>query len=189
MHLDSHIVKTNDGQETAFTSIMGHMDVIKFIAGGFNVYLPMLMCIFCLATFLEIGSRFLHFMGIEQFILDDEMTADLIKDGSDLVKRERNKRQKLIDGRTRRLAGAAGASRESSSAQLREVGAASSSRSGDHHLDADEANASSTSRREHMTRGNSSESARLELLGSETENIQSYSTLQHQPNRNIFDDL
>jgi len=97
MHLDSHVTKLKDGMETAFTGIMGHMDVIPWISEGFNVYLPIVMCLFCLATFLEIGTRFLHFMGIEQFIVDDEMTADLIKDGMELVKREKNKRSKQTD--------------------------------------------------------------------------------------------
>lgn len=36
-------------------------------------------------------------MGIEQFIPDDELTQDLIKEGRDLVKREKNKRIKNIE--------------------------------------------------------------------------------------------
>lgn len=36
-------------------------------------------------------------MGIEQFIADDELTGELIKEGRDLVKREKNKRVKQID--------------------------------------------------------------------------------------------
>ena len=73
MHLDSRIVRNNHGQETACSSIMGHMDVIKFIAGGFNVYHPICMCIFCLATFLEIDSLFLslHFIRMKQFLFKD----------------------------------------------------------------------------------------------------------------------
>lgn len=203
MHLDSHIVKTNDGQETAFTGIMGHMDVVEFISGGFNVYLPIVMCLFCLATFLEIGSRFLHFMGIEQFIVDDEMTADLIKDGSDLVKRESNKRTKLVQGRSRWMQGT---SRELSATSRSNFSAAGGGPSnlpsapGTRTLDDsnDRNNATNTtistsvSRSQHLTRDNSGESARIELLGDDSETIQSYSATQqqqHQPNRNIFDDL
>jgi len=76
---------------------MGHMDVISFISDGFNIYLPIIMCLFCLATFLQFGSRILHFMGIEQFIQDDDLTSELIKEGRELVKREKNKRVKHID--------------------------------------------------------------------------------------------
>lgn len=49
------------------------------------------MCIFCAATFFQFGTRLLHFMGFEQFILDDENTLDLIKEGRDLMLREKNK--------------------------------------------------------------------------------------------------
>lgn len=73
------------------------MDVIPIISDGFNVYLPMIMCMFCVATFLQIGTRLLHFIGIEQFMLDDEMTSDLIKDGQNIVKRERAKRLKQVN--------------------------------------------------------------------------------------------
>lgn len=76
---------------------MGHMDVIPIISDGFNVYLPMIMCMFCVATFFQIGTRLLHFIGIEQFMIDDEMTSDLIKDGQNIVKRERVKRLKQVD--------------------------------------------------------------------------------------------
>lgn len=94
MHLDSNLLATIGDRETAFSAIMGHMGVIESIASSFRVYLPIVMCFFCIATFLDIDSRFLHFMGIEQFVVDDEATADLIKDGSQLVKRESNKRFK-----------------------------------------------------------------------------------------------
>lgn len=36
-------------------------------------------------------------MGIEQFILDDEITSELIKEGQDLVKREKNKKCRLAE--------------------------------------------------------------------------------------------
>lgn len=102
MHLDSHVIKMGiDRNETAFTSIMGHMDVIPIVSRGFNVYLPIVMCIFCVATFLDVGTRFLHFMGIEQFIMEDELTTDLIRDGQELVKREKTKKGKLSDNRSR----------------------------------------------------------------------------------------
>lgn len=193
MHLDSHIVTTIDEQPTAFTGIMGHMDVIGFISGGFNVYLPIVMCLFCLATFLEVGSRFLHFMGIEQFIVDDEMTADLIKDGSDLVKRESNKRTKLLEGRSRWTGGT---SREISSSVVRPPVVTGSTTStttttASTRVSSDPTNGDSNRgvNRHQLIRENSGESARIELLGDDSEGIQSYSTLQHQPNRNIFDDL
>jgi hypothetical protein len=42
MHMDSHVIKQRI-QETYYTQIMGHMDVLGIIANGFNIYFPMLM--------------------------------------------------------------------------------------------------------------------------------------------------
>jgi len=78
-------------EETAFTKIMGHLDVVSFIGDSFSIYLPICICLFCLATFFQFGSKLLHNFGFEQFILTDEMTAELIREGQDLVKREKNK--------------------------------------------------------------------------------------------------
>lgn len=50
-------------------------------------------------------------MGIEQFIADDELTGELIKEGRDLVKREKNKRVKQVDSGANRERWAATTSR------------------------------------------------------------------------------
>lgn len=63
------------------------MDVIPFISDGFNIYFPILIFFVCLATYFNVCSRVLHFIGIDQFIGDDEMTSDLIDEGRELVKR------------------------------------------------------------------------------------------------------
>lgn len=65
---------------------MGHMDVISFISDGFNVYFPIGILVLCLATYFRIGSRFLHLVGFQQFLGDDEMTSDLIEEGCELIK-------------------------------------------------------------------------------------------------------
>ncbi|XP_054154201.1 G-protein coupled receptor-associated protein LMBRD2-like [Oppia nitens] len=91
IHLDSHITHKVMKEETAFTKIMGHLDVISFIGDSFAIYLPLCICLFCLATFFEFGAKLLHNLGFEQFILTDEMTTELIREGQELVKREKNK--------------------------------------------------------------------------------------------------
>lgn len=97
IHLDSHITKKNDLVETSFTKIMGHLDLISFVNEGFNLYLPLFISLFCLATFFQFGSKLMHNLGFEQFILDDEMTTELIREGQEFVKRERNKRMRSIE--------------------------------------------------------------------------------------------
>lgn len=91
VHLDSHITKNTQIVETEFTRIMGHMDVISFISDGFNIYFPILIFVFCVANFFELGGHLLHFLGFEQFLTDNELTHDLVEDGKNLVKREKRR--------------------------------------------------------------------------------------------------
>lgn len=68
---------------------MGHMDVISFIANGFNIYFPIAIVILCIATIFRLGSRLLHCIGFEQFI-DDDITQELVDEGKSLVQRGRD---------------------------------------------------------------------------------------------------
>ncbi|KFM75602.1 LMBR1 domain-containing protein 2, partial [Stegodyphus mimosarum] len=94
---------------------MGHMDVIPIISDGFNIYFPILIFFVCLATYFNICSRILHCIGFEQFVGDDEMTSDLIEEGRELIRREKNRRQRIEMNETRRWQ----SSRLASSAFLR----------------------------------------------------------------------
>ncbi|XP_066584136.1 LMBR1 domain-containing protein 2 homolog [Prorops nasuta] len=101
IHMDSHIIVTHI-LETYYTQVMGHMDVISIISDGFNVYFPMAILAFCLATYFSIGSRLLSMLGFQQFLGDDEFTTDLVEEGRELIKRERRKRQRTEDSMSRR---------------------------------------------------------------------------------------
>lgn len=69
---------------------MGHMDVIPFIASGFNIYFPMAILLLCMGTYFRLGTRCLHYIGIEQFIGEDDMTAELVQGGKAMVSAGRN---------------------------------------------------------------------------------------------------
>ncbi|XP_019870589.1 LMBR1 domain-containing protein 2 homolog [Aethina tumida] len=101
IHMDSHVIKSQV-METYYTQIMGHMDVIGIISHGFNIYFPMAILLFCLATYFSLGSRFLSMIGFHQFIGDDEMTTDLIEEGRELIKREKRKLQRAEESSNRR---------------------------------------------------------------------------------------
>ena len=182
---------------------MGHMDVIPIISDGFNVYLPIIMCFLCLATFLDVGTRVLHFMGIEQFMIDDELTADLIKEGLELVKREKNKKLKQTDtsGRTSFTSRYSNA-RTSYSDTPRAVVSGSSFGSS---TEAPGSNPTQQQQTAPTTVRSSSVDPRLELLNDvepvdysstwnqdtnlRTSATSSSATRANQPNRNIFDDV
>ncbi|XP_078070027.1 G-protein coupled receptor-associated protein LMBRD2-like, partial [Mustelus asterias] len=101
IHMDSAI-SHQAREQTAYTSIMGSMRVISFIADGFYIYYPMLVVILCIATYFSLGTRCLNLLGFQQFMGDNEMTSDLVEEGKELIKREKRKRQRLEDGESRR---------------------------------------------------------------------------------------
>ncbi|KAI4460477.1 hypothetical protein MML48_5g00020507 [Holotrichia oblita] len=93
---------SRDNYDYLTIEIMGHMDVIAIISDGFNVYFPMAILAFCLATYFSIGSRILSMLGFHQFLGDDEMTTDLVNEGRELIKREKRKRQRAEESMNRR---------------------------------------------------------------------------------------
>ncbi|XP_013888874.1 LMBR1 domain-containing protein 2-B [Austrofundulus limnaeus] len=101
IHMDSAI-SHQEKLQTAYTSIMGSMRVLSFIANGFYIYYPMLIVILCIATYFSLGTRCLNLLGFQQFMDDSEMTSDLIDEGKELIRRERRKRQRIEDGESRR---------------------------------------------------------------------------------------
>lgn len=101
IHMDSHIIK-KQMMETDYTRIMGHMDVIGIISDGFNVYFPIAILLFCLATYFSLGARLLSMIGFHQFVGDDEITTDLVDDGRELIKREKRKRERAEESSNRK---------------------------------------------------------------------------------------
>lgn len=101
IHMDSHIIKSRI-QETHYTQIMGHMDVLGIISDGFNIYFPMFMLAFCLATWFSLGSRALNALGFQQFMANETIATELVQEGKDLVVREKRKRQRAEEANSRR---------------------------------------------------------------------------------------
>ncbi|XP_065095820.1 LMBR1 domain-containing protein 2 homolog [Ochlerotatus camptorhynchus] len=101
IHMDSHIIKQRI-LETHYTQIMGHMDVLGIISDGFNIYFPMVMLAFCLATWFSLGSRALNALGFQQFMLNETIATELVQEGKDLIVREKRKRQRAEDAIARR---------------------------------------------------------------------------------------
>lgn len=69
---------------------MGTMNLIPIVSKGFNFYFPMLICLLCVGTYFRFGSRCLHIFGIRQFFDDDQISAEYIEDGRNLMKRGRS---------------------------------------------------------------------------------------------------
>ncbi|XP_016981919.1 LMBR1 domain-containing protein 2 homolog [Drosophila rhopaloa] len=101
IHMDTHIIP-NRIMETVYTQIMGHMDVIGIISNGFNIYFPMCMLAFCLATWFSLGSRALNALGFQQFLQNETIATELVQEGKDLIAREKRRRQRAEEAIARR---------------------------------------------------------------------------------------
>ncbi|KAF6778543.1 hypothetical protein AHF37_01774 [Paragonimus kellicotti] len=95
------ISSSNFSVESSYTQFMGHLDMIPFIANGFNIYFPILVLLLCLLTYFRFGSRVLHQLGVEQLIETpgygtdrsgqsvNSLADDAIQDGRLLLRKER----------------------------------------------------------------------------------------------------
>ncbi|XP_071548396.1 LMBR1 domain-containing protein 2 homolog [Panulirus ornatus] len=170
IHMDSHVIKIRT-EETHYTQIMGHMDVIKIISEGFNIYFPMMIVALCLATYYSLGSRLLSALGFQQFMCDDDLTTDLIDEGKTLISRESRRRQRMEDNAARRKDFAERFGGGESSANMYR---------------------SARQRAEELVRPlkreDSTESAQLELLGG-SDNIADYSSHTTTSSLTMEDDL
>lgn len=101
IHMDSHIIKKRIS-ETYYTRIMGHMDVLGIISDGFNIYFPMVMLAFCLATWYSLGSRALNALGFQQFMLNESISGEFVEEGRSLMEREVRRRQRIEESQIRR---------------------------------------------------------------------------------------
>ncbi|KAH8332367.1 hypothetical protein KR074_001946 [Drosophila pseudoananassae] len=96
IHMDTN------SMETYYTQIMGHMNVIGIISNGFNIYFPMCMLAFCLATWFSLGSRALNALGFQQFLQNETIATELVQEGKDLIAREKRRRQRAEEAMARR---------------------------------------------------------------------------------------
>jgi len=102
VHLDSHVIKEWQ-EETAYTRVMGHMDVISIVSDTFNIYFPTLLLLLATATYFSLGSRLLSSLGFQQFLQTQEVTGELVEEGRELVVREKRRRERLAaSARSRR---------------------------------------------------------------------------------------
>lgn len=94
-NLDAHVTLSKIEAETQFTKLMGHLDLIPFIARGVNIYAPILMVIIALGSWFKVGTHFLHALGIDQFMEDDSLTIESVRNGRALVILEKNRHQRF----------------------------------------------------------------------------------------------
>ncbi|TRY67592.1 hypothetical protein TCAL_03463 [Tigriopus californicus] len=102
IHMDSHVIQSQI-METAYTQIMGHMDVISIVSDYFNIYFPIALLALSLCTYFSVGARFLSALGFQQFLnQDSELTLEMVEEGKEHIKREKRRIQRLQESASRR---------------------------------------------------------------------------------------
>ena len=56
----------------------------------------------CAATWFSLGSRILNTLGFQHFMVNDEISLELVQEGRDLMIREKRKRQRMDAGSRRK---------------------------------------------------------------------------------------
>ena len=124
--MDSHVINS-PVMETAYTRIMGHMDVVSIVSDYFNIYFPIALLALTFSTYFSVGARILSgervatdntffrfyslantmhacpVLGFQQFLdQDSELTQELVEEGKEHIKRERRRIQRMKESASRR---------------------------------------------------------------------------------------
>ena len=128
--MDSHVINS-PVMETAYTRIMGHMDVVSIVSDYFNIYFPIALLALTFSTYFSVGARILSgewsvqlslqrlsklhairdlfisvdspVFGFQQFLdQDSELTQELVEEGKEHIKRERRRIQRMLESASRR---------------------------------------------------------------------------------------
>lgn len=78
--------------DTAFADVMGKMEVIPFLGGAFNDFMPVLIALFCLATFFNVYARILRMLNIVHFEHSEDFNDDMLAEGKLILRKEKRKR-------------------------------------------------------------------------------------------------
>lgn len=76
-------------QETAFTTVQGHMDLFTQV----NAYYSIVVVVVGVCVLLRVGNRILSLCGVQRFVDADEDTQEMVTEGKALVQRERRRRE------------------------------------------------------------------------------------------------
>lgn len=83
-------------QHTAFSKIMGQMELIPFLGTSFTKILPIIIVVFCLVTTFNGFGRVLAFLRIPHFSYRKAKDSDEVEEGKLILKREiRRKKARL----------------------------------------------------------------------------------------------
>jgi hypothetical protein len=80
---------------TAFWKLMGNMAVVPILGGTFNTYVPILLAVVVLFTLFNLYSRMAALLRIKRFQFSENINDEQVEEGSEILRRERNKRERM----------------------------------------------------------------------------------------------
>eukprot|EP00003_Mantamonas_plastica_P022724 TRINITY_DN3922_c0_g1_i3.p1 TRINITY_DN3922_c0_g1~~TRINITY_DN3922_c0_g1_i3.p1 ORF type:complete len:616 (+),score=161.65 TRINITY_DN3922_c0_g1_i3:283-2130(+) len=94
-----------------FSKVMGTMNVIPFFGTEFNLYFPIFVALFCLATLFNVATKCAVALNINKFKFEEDYQHQDIERGKQLIERERERMHRRIEAaeRSRQLGSSNGA--------------------------------------------------------------------------------
>jgi len=95
-----NFLNLTDNSQTAFSKIMGKMDLVPLLGKEFNGYVPIMMVIFTFITFFNIHGKLLKYFGIDShfgidhFSITNDNDQDEIQDGKYLIEQARHSQER-----------------------------------------------------------------------------------------------
>jgi len=92
------IINVDEDLHTAFTDIMGNMNVVPLFGSAFSIVFPSLIILFCLANVFDVFTRIAATCpGINRFSYKADFSTTNVSDGQDYLRRERNTRERKLE--------------------------------------------------------------------------------------------
>ncbi|CEP02462.1 hypothetical protein PBRA_009046 [Plasmodiophora brassicae] len=88
------MTKDDRGQTTAFESVLGVMNVVPLLGEKFNLFVPIVISVFCFITLANFYGRILRCLQLGQFEENGPGSDEVVQEGKSLVKRTQRKRKR-----------------------------------------------------------------------------------------------
>lgn len=81
----------NQQGDPAFVSVLGKMDMVPVLGKQFNIFYPILLFVFVVATLFNLFSRIAKKLNIKKFQFEESSNDETIHEGKEIMQRERKK--------------------------------------------------------------------------------------------------
>ena len=73
-------IKENGG-DTAFSEVMGEIDIVPIFGSSFTTFFPLLLIVLCLFNLLNIYGKCMSCIGLKKFKFEEDFSDEMIGQG------------------------------------------------------------------------------------------------------------